>query len=104
MAKINKMIIGLIVFIAGIIIIIVLPGWGKWLVDYPSTVSASFIATLPATVQASATGSLAALNAVLCPVIIKAGDWIKMAGYGGGAFLALIGLFVFLGGMMKSEK
>ena len=38
MAKINKMIIGLIVLIAGIVTMIVLPMWGKWLADYPATV------------------------------------------------------------------
>lgn len=107
MAKINKMIIGLIVLIAGIVTIIVLPSWGKWLADYPAQVVAgapAYIGSLPATVQGSATGSLDALNYVLIPILNKAADWIKMAGYGGGAFLALIGLFKTLGAMIKTEK
>ena len=107
MAKINKMIIGLIVLVAGIVTMIVLPGWGKWLADYPTTAAAgaaAYIGSLPSTVQGSATGSLDSLNYVLVPVIVKAADWIKMAGYGLGAFLALIGIFVGLGGMMKTEK
>lgn len=107
MAKINKIIIGLIVLIAGIITMIVVPGWGKWLADYPAQVVAgapAYIGSLPSTVQGSATGSLDALNYVLIPVINKAADWIKLAGYGGGALLALIGLFTTLGAMMKTEK
>lgn len=107
MAKINKMIIGLIVLVAGIVTIIVVPGWGKWLADYPATVAAgaaAYIGSLPATVQGSATGSLDALNFVLIPILSKAADWIKMAGYGGGALLILIGLFKTLGAMMKAEK
>jgi hypothetical protein len=105
MAKMNKIIIGLIVLIAGIIIMIVVPGWGKWLADYPATVSTAFIGTLPdSATQASATGTLAALNAVLIPIITEVAGWIKAAGWGGGAFTALIGIFVMLGGMMKSEK
>ena len=49
MAKMNKMIIGLIVLVAGIITIIVVPGWGKWLADYPTTVAAAqpYIGTPP---------------------------------------------------------
>ena len=107
MAKINKMIIGLIVLIAGIVTMIVLPMWGKWLADYPATVAsgaAAYIGGLPATVQGSATGSLDSLNYILVPLIVKVADWVKMAGYGLGAFLALIGIFVGLGGMMKTEK
>ena len=104
MAKINKMIIGFIVLVAGIVTIIVVPGWGKWLADYPATVSQAYIATLPATTQAAAAGSLASINTVFGPIIIKAGGWVKDIGYGGGAFMALIGLFVMLGGMMKTEK
>jgi hypothetical protein len=104
MAKMNKIIIGLIVLIAGIITMIVVPGWGKWLADYPATVSTAFIGTLPAAVQPSATGSLSAMNAVLIPIILKAADWIKMAGWGAGILMALIGIFVMLGGMMKSDK
>jgi hypothetical protein len=103
MAKINKMIIGLLVLIAGIVTIVVLPGWGKWLADYPGTISSSFIGSLPATSQAAAAGSLASINAVFTPLLEKLGDWIKLAGYGVGALLALLGICIALGGMMKSE-
>ena len=40
MAKINKMIIGLIVLVGGVVTMIVLPSWGKWLADYPAQVAA----------------------------------------------------------------
>ena len=114
MAKINKMIIGLIVLVGGVVTMIVLPSWGKWLADYPAQVAAgapAYIGSLAASsaaatasIQGSATGSLDAINYVFVPIILKLADWVKMAGYGGGAFLALIGLFNILGAMIKTDK
>ena len=108
MAKINKMIIGLIVLVAGIITIIVLPGWGKWLTDYPATVAsgaAAYIGSLPSAVSGLSHGfpgraqCMSSSRSLLRPAI--GSRWPDMAGEPSWRLSASSSC---LGGMMKSEK
>ena len=79
------LIFGLILFTYGVLVLIVLTGWGRWIADYPQQ-----LANVP--VPPEAAPAVQGMRRVLGPVLEQVGGYMETMAYFGGALLTLISL------------
>ena len=78
---------GLLLLIGGILVLVYVPSWGNWMADYPGQAAKT---PFPAEVAPIAKG----VGAVLGPVLVQVGGYLKAAGYFIGSLLTIVSLGV----------
>ncbi len=89
------LIFGLLLLTGGILVLITVPSWGRWIADYPT--QAAQIVQQQAPAQAAPVAQ-AVLSFVMGPLIHQVGEYMKTAGYFVGSLLTLIALVVSTAG------
>ena len=79
------LIFGLILFTYGVLILIFVTGWGRWIADYPQQ-----LATV--SVPPEAAPAVQGMRRVLGPVLEQAGGYMETMAYFAGALITLISL------------
>ncbi len=76
---------GLIILAAGITVIVVVPSWGSWIADYPSTLN-------PAALPPEAAPMIRAWLTLFGPLFEQVGGYIQAVGYFVGSLVTLLSL------------
>jgi hypothetical protein len=79
------LVLGLIVLTAGILVLIFVPSWGRWIADYPQQMAT---AQVPPAAAPIAQG----MRRVLGPLIEQVGGYIQVVGYFVGSLLTIVSL------------
>jgi len=95
---IGILIFGLLLLTGGILVLITVPSWGDWIMDYPAMVLQKQVPAQAApTVQAM-------ISFVFGPLLEQVGEYIRIAGYFVGSLLTLVALVVTSAGTMLSTR
>lgn len=84
---------GLILLTAGILVLVAVPSWGKWIADYPAKVASM---SLPPQAAPLVQG----MSGIFGPLLKQVGGYIKTVGYFIGSLLTIISLGVTTAGAM----
>ena len=79
------LILGLILFTYGVLILIFVTGWGRWIADYPQQ-----LANLA--VPPEAAPVVQGMRGVFGPILEQVGGYMETMAYFGGALITLISL------------
>ena len=79
------LIFGLILFTYGVLVLIFVTGWGRWIADYPQV-----LANL--SVPPEAAPVVKGMRGVFGPLLVQVGGYMEIMGYCAGALMTLISL------------
>ncbi len=87
------LVFGLILLTAGILVLVAVPSWGKWIADYPANVASM---SLPPQAAPLVQG----MSGIFGPLLKQVGGYIKTVGYFIGSLLTIISIGVTTAGAM----
>ena len=78
-------VLGLILLTGGVLVLITVPGWGRWIADYPQQLAS-------APVPPEATAVAQGMRGVFGPLLEQVGGYIQKIGYFVGSLLTIVSL------------
>ncbi len=95
--SLGMMVFGLILLAGGILILVFVPGWGKWIAGYPAQLMA-----MPFPPEAAAVAK--GFGGALGPLMQQVGGYMRIAGYFVGSLMTIIAIGLTGAGFMMFRE